>query len=75
MINLIGDALHFKIVYKNNYVYISNYKSILCIEENKVLIKKDSGTISIVGEDIVANKILNNDLLLVGKIKEIKIDE
>ena len=63
----------FKIVVLNNKVNVVNYKDIIKISTQ--LISLDSGTdiVNIKGDNLVLGKLLDNEILIVGKISSIEV--
>ncbi len=70
IINYIQDN-HFKIIYIDNDVDIVNYSKILEVKENVITIEKDNRLILIKGSNLKLNKLLDNEVLITGIIKEI----
>ncbi|MFA5410148.1 MAG: YabP/YqfC family sporulation protein [Bacilli bacterium] len=56
-----------------NHVNITNYVEISNFSSNKLTIKYDKGIITITGRDLVVSKLLNNELLINGEIKQIEL--
>ena len=69
--NYIEDK-EFKINILSNKIYISNYKKILVLEENKIVLESDNGIININGLDFKINKLFNNEILVMGKIRTLE---
>lgn len=63
----------FKMILLNNKINISNYEKIEYLDDNKVIVKYEKGKISIKGENITVSKLLNNEILITGSIKEIEM--
>ncbi len=63
----------FKMILLNNKINISNYEKIEYLDDDKVIVKYEKGKISIKGEDITVSKLLNNEILITGSIKEIEM--
>ncbi|MBR6137669.1 MAG: YabP/YqfC family sporulation protein [Bacilli bacterium] len=63
----------FKMILKENSVYLTNYKRIIILEEDLVKIKTNKKTIEIKGNNIKAKRILYKELLLVGNITKIEV--
>lgn len=60
-----------KVIYINNKVNIINYKSIEHFDNNKVMIKTDK-LVTIKGENLVVKRLLNDEVLVEGKINNIE---
>ena len=69
------NLLDIEIIYRQHSIYISNFKSILSITSNEVLVLNDKKVITIKGSDIVATKILGKEILLNGNFKGIDFNE
>ena len=63
----------FKMILLNNKINISNYEKIEYLDDDKVIVKYEKGKISIKGENITVSKLLNNEILITGSIKEIEM--
>lgn len=57
-----------KLYYIRNKLNIINYKNILVFENNKILVECLDNILEVKGEDLVINKLLNDELLIEGKI-------
>lgn len=55
------------------YLNIVNYKEISNFSSNKVDILYDNGKITINGKNLVVSKLLDNELLINGEIKNIEL--
>lgn len=58
-------------VYKNK-VNVVNYESIGHFDNNKVNIRHNSGLIIIHGDNLSVSKMLDNEILVIGQIKNIE---
>ena len=63
----------YKMILLNNKINISNYEKIEYLDDDKVIVKYEKGKISIKGENITVSKLLNNEILITGSIKEIEM--
>ena len=70
--NYINDD-RFKIVYWNNSVNIINYDNILEINNDKITLENNNKFIVIKGSNLTLNKLLDNEILIVGIISEIDL--
>ncbi len=61
----------FKMIVLNNKINISNYDLIEYLDSDMVVVKYDRGKISIKGDNLTVSKLLNNEILISGIIKEI----
>ena len=60
-----------KIISSNNYVNITNYTKILDFDSNNIDIELSNYNILIKGNNLVINKMYDNELLIKGKIESI----
>lgn len=63
-----------KITIINNKIDIINYKEILDFSFEKIKIKCENKIISIYGDDLIINKLLKDEVLILGDIIDIKIE-
>lgn len=63
----------FKIIILKNKINISNYEKIEYLDNDKVIIKYIDGKINIKGERLTVSKLLNQEILITGSIKEIEM--
>ncbi len=63
----------FKMIILNNKIDISNYEKIEYLDIDKIIVKYEFGKINIKGENITVRKLLNNEILITGTIKEIEM--
>ncbi|MBR1385959.1 MAG: hypothetical protein IJ568_03920 [Bacilli bacterium] len=61
-------------IWENN-IDIINFSEILILEENKVVLLINNKRITIIGENLTINKLLDNEILLKGKLKSFEIGE
>lgn len=62
----------FRMIVFLNKINIVNYKEIIDLKDNLIVIKTEK-IIEIKGENLILNKMLNNELLVTGTIKKINI--
>lgn len=62
----------FHIIIKNNYINIINFNKIIDINEKEIIVLINKKIIQINGNNLLLNKMLNNELLLTGEIESIK---
>ena len=62
----------FQIYIINNYIDIINYREVVSFSDSKIIIKSDSNELYINGEDLIINKLLSDELLVKGIIKNIE---
>lgn len=68
--NYINDK-NIKIISTNNYVNITNYNKILDFDSNNIDIELSNYNLLIKGNNLVINKMYDNELLIKGKIESI----
>ncbi len=61
-----------KINYFENHLNVVNYSQIVLLTSEKIIITKDSETITIKGNDLTLLKLLENEVLIQGIIKNIE---
>lgn len=71
--NYIGEN-NFRIIIYKDKIDIINYKEIEELGEEKVVIKNESKII-ILGKNLKLYRLLNNEVLIIGIIKNIGFDE
>ena len=59
--------------YKNNKLNIINYDKIVYLENDKIILLKDDKTITIKGDNLSLLKLLENEILIDGVIKQIDL--
>ncbi len=62
----------FKITIFENKIDIANYKEIIIFEENKIVINCNTFNISIKGNNLIINKVYDNEVLVEGNITNIE---
>ena len=68
--NYINDK-DIKIISTDNYVNITNYNKILDFDSNNIDIELSNYNLLIKGNNLVINKMYDNELLIKGKIESI----
>ena len=63
----------YSITFKNNKVHIMNYIELEDFSNTKVIIKHHQGKTTIVGTDLVVSKMIDDELLIIGKIQTIEV--
>ena len=69
---IMEDEFEVKIL--NNRINVINYESIGHLDSNKVIIKHKQGRIIITGRNLVVSKLLKEEILIVGKIMNIELE-
>lgn len=62
----------FQIVYINNQLNIINYEKINYMEDSKISLTANSQTIVVVGDNLRVKKLLDNEIMIVGKFTTIE---
>lgn len=68
---LLEDEFQIRIL--NGKVNVVNYNSIGHFDSNKVILKHDSGSVAITGDHLVVSKLLTDEILVTGNIKNIEL--
>lgn len=63
----------FKINILNNKIDIVNYSSIGHFDSNKIMVRYTDGTVIINGTNLVVSKLVNDEILITGNIKNIEL--
>ena len=70
--NYINDNTFRFTVYENT-IHVINYKRILILEEDRISFQSKNQKIKIEGEGLILKKILNQEMLVTGKIYKIEV--
>ena len=62
----------FRVNYVKNKVDVVNYLSIDHFENNKIMIRYKEGLLVVIGSDLTISKLLKDEVLISGVIKEIE---
>lgn len=65
----------FKMLIKNNNIDIENYTKIIDITNTKIEILNNDIKIKILGKNLTINKLLNNEILIIGKYNNILFED
>lgn len=57
----------------NNKIDVLNYDSIGHFDSNKVIIRYNKGTLVITGNNLVVSKLMSDEVLVLGNIKNIEL--
>ncbi len=68
---ILDDEL--KITILEDCVNIANYKEIGHFDSNKIIIRHEKGNIIVNGEKLVVSKLLVDEVLITGKIKNVEL--
>ncbi len=67
---LLEDEFQIRIL--KNKVNVVNYDSIGHFDSNKIMIKHDDNAVVIIGDHLVVSKLLTDEILITGNIKNIE---
>ncbi len=62
-----------KITYLDNKLNILNYDEIIILLDNKIILSKNNNIITITGSNLTLLKLLDNEILIKGSIKNIEL--
>lgn len=65
----------FRITIFKDRVYIVNYLQIITLEEERISILTPDGRLIIKGHNLHLNKMLDNQLLIMGKVLLVEVEE
>ena len=63
----------FKITVIDNNVDVLNYKEVEHFDDNKVVVRYDGGIVTVNGYKLIITKMLDDELLINGKIERIDL--
>lgn len=55
-------------------INIVNYDDVISLEDNRISIKYKKGIIIIKGDNLSVNKLLDNEILITGNIKNLELE-
>lgn len=62
-----------KIQLEENKIYVSNYKTIIDIKENLIIIDCNNFILKIYGNDLKVKQIIDKEILILGKIEKVEL--
>ena len=62
-----------KIQLEENKIYISNYQTIIDIEDNKIIIDCNNFILKIYGKELKVKQIIDKEILILGKIEKVEL--
>ena len=62
-----------KITYLDNKLNVLNYDEIIFLLDNKIILYKNNNIITITGSNLTLLKLLDNEILIKGSIKNIEL--
>ena len=63
-----------KIIASKKEVNIINFKEILGFDEKQIIIASNEAIITISGNNLIINKLLDNEVLIIGEIEKIDME-
>ena len=67
------DPIDFHIDIYDKKIHITNYLKILTLGSNKIIIKAKSRKITLEGRDFSLNKLVDRELLILGRLDNLEI--
>lgn len=72
--NFVNDN-KFSISIFDNCIHINNYQEIITLEETRVSVTSSLRIITIKGKNLSINRLLDNEILITGEVKEVDFNE
>ena len=66
------NDVDFQIVYINNELNIVNYEKINYMEDDKISLSHNNGSIVVIGNNLRVKKLLDNEIVMVGNFQNIE---
>ena len=63
----------FKIIIKNNYLNIINYKEIVDFSQKQIIVKIDNKLVKIIGDNLIVSQMRDDEALITGNITKIEL--
>ena len=73
LVNFLYDKEYFMSIY-NNFIHVFNYKELISLTSKLVILKLDKFKLEIKGEDLFITKMMSNEILIRGVIKNVGIN-
>lgn len=70
LINFLYDKNYFITIYQN-YIHVFNYKELIMLTEEKIILRLENFELEIKGEDLYITKMFPNELLIKGIVKNV----
>jgi len=64
---------NFKLILKDNSLYIENYKRIISLEDDSITLRNQNNKVAITGNNLKIKRILDKEILVVGEIYKIEV--
>lgn len=65
----------FSVTICKNKINVVNFKEIIVMEDNKIVLSSNYNKITIKGNNLTINKLLDNELLIMGEFSSIELGE
>lgn len=69
--NIVYDKT-FKVIILENKINIINYTEVVIFEDERIVIKAKNKLINIKGKNLIINRLEENEILVLGKIKSVE---
>ena len=63
----------FKVIIKDNYLNIINYKEIVDFSSSQIIIKTNKKIIKIIGDNLIVSKMQDSEALITGNINKVEL--
>lgn len=73
LVNFLYDKEYFISIY-DNFIHVFNYKELISLTSKLVILKLDKFILEIKGEDLFITKMVSNEILIRGVIKNVGIN-
>ena len=73
LVNFLYDKEYFISIY-DNFIHVFNYKELISLTSKLVILKLDKFKLEIKGEDLFITKMMSNEILISGVIKNVGIN-
>ena len=70
--NFMNDK-EFRFTIYENHIHIMNYKKIISLENNRIIVKGNKRIIHIKGNNFKLEKLLDEELLCIGQVERIEM--
>lgn len=72
LINFLYDKDYFISIY-DTYIHVFNYKDLFSLTSKLIVLKMDKFSLEIKGEDLFITRMMPNEILIKGRIKNVGI--
>ena len=63
----------YKLTVYEDEIHLINYKKLLVLEDEKIVVSTSKSIITITGENLLLKKLLQNEMLLSGVVQKIEV--